>query len=272
VSQPQDPLPPSITSQTNDRVKYVRALLRRRTRQQEGRFVVEGSRLVEEAVRTGVRPALTFYTQAWSEVPANQTLLQALSAQSDGIWMVTEAVMNACADTVTPQGVLAVVPIPHLPARRQNGLLLVLDQVRDPGNLGTILRAAEASGCAGVIITPGTVDPYNPKVVRAGMGAHFRLPIEKLDWRKIRQRASGRSVWLADAAGELPYTEANWRVPSLLIIGGETTGASLQAQKLATCRVRIPMTGPVESLNAAMAATVLLFEAARHRLQHLKGE
>lgn len=272
MSQPRDSLPPTITSLTNERVKYVRALLRRRTRHREGRFVVEGRRLVAEAVQAGVRPALTLYTHAWAEVEANHALLQTLQARSEAWWAVSDAVMVACTDTVTPQGVLAVVPMPQLPRRTHPGLLLVLDQVRDPGNVGTILRAAEAAGSEGVIIAPGTVDAYNPKVVRAGMGAHFRLPIDMLNWRQIRHRVAGRPVWLADASGAVDYTAVDWRIPAALIIGGEATGASSQAERLAFQGVRIPMQGSTESLNAAMAATILLFEAARQRTQLPDGD
>jgi TrmH family RNA methyltransferase len=272
VSHPQDSLPPTITSLTNERVKYVRALLRRRTRHREGRFVVEGRRLVAEALQAGVQPVLTLYTPAWAEVQANHAQLQALQARSEAIWAVSDAVMAACADTVTPQGLLAVVPMPHLPSPTRQGLLLVLDQVRDPGNVGTILRAAEAADSEGVIVAPGTVDPYNPKVVRAGMGAHFRLPIDRLAWRQIRRRVAGRPVWLADASGEVDYTAVDWRTPAALIIGGEATGASSQARHLSSQRVSIPMQGKAESLNTAMAATVFLFEAARQRTQPPDGD
>jgi TrmH family RNA methyltransferase len=135
--------------------------------------------------------------------------------------------------------------------------------VRDPGNLGTILRSAEAAGVGQVILAPGTVDLYNPKAVRGAMGAHFRLPVAGLDWPAIAGRLAGRAVWLADAAGETPYDQVDWAVPSALIVGGEAAGAGDQAAALATGRVSIPMAGGAESLNAAMAATVILFEAAR---------
>jgi TrmH family RNA methyltransferase len=252
---------PRITSTQNERVKYVRSLARRRVRQREGRFVVEGTRLVGEVVRAGVKPALVLYTEAWAATPASQRLLPGLAAAEDGVWEVTEAVLTACADTEAPQGVLAVVPFVHLEPRP--GLVLILDQVRDPGNLGTVLRSAEAAGVGQVILAPGTVDLYNPKVVRGAMGAHFRLPAASLEWPEIGERVAGRAVWLADAAGETAYDRVDWTAPSALIVGGEAAGAGEDAVALATGRVCIPMAGGAESLNAAMAATVLLFEAAR---------
>lgn len=252
-----------ITSAQNERVKYVRSLARRRVRQREGHFVVEGARLVEEVARAGIQPALVFYTAAWAKTPENQSLLTLLENAEEGLWEVADPVLAACADTVTPQGVLVVVPLVRLAAT--DGLVLVLDQVRDPGNLGTVLRSAEAAGACQVLLAPGTVDAYNPKVVRGAMGAHFRLPLDSLDWPAIGDRVAGCSVWLADAAGETAYDRVNWTVPSALIVGGEAAGAGKEAAALATGRVRIPMAGGAESLNAAMAATVILFEVARQR-------
>jgi TrmH family RNA methyltransferase len=252
-----------ITSPHNERVKAIRSLVRRRVREREGRFVVEGTRLVEEMVRAGVRPALVFYTQDWLSSPAAQLLTHKLEEAEEGAWLVAEAVLAACAGTETPQGVLAVVPFVHLPPRP--GLILILDRLRDPGNLGTILRSAEAAGVGQVILTPDTVDLHNPKVVRGAMGAHFRLPVARLGWAAIREQASGRAVWLADTQGAVPYDAIDWTAPSALIIGGEAAGAGEVARSFARGRVSIPMAGEAESLNAAMAASVILFEAARQQ-------
>jgi TrmH family RNA methyltransferase len=250
-----------ITSIHHDQAKYVRSLARRQARQREGRFVVEGTRLAEEVVRAGVRPALLFYSEAWAASPAGRRLLPMLRPAELGDWPVSEAVLAACSDTETPPGILAVVPFPSIEPRA--GLILILDQIRDPGNMGAILRSAEAAGVGQVILTPGTVDLYNPKVVRGAMGAHFRLPAASLDWPAIARRVAGRAVWLADAAGETACDQVDWTAPAALIVGGEAAGAGEQAAALASGRVSIPMAGGAESLNAAMAATVILFEAAR---------
>ena len=252
-----------ITSIQNERVKYVRSLARRRVRQREGRFVVEGTRLLDELVRAGIEPALVLYTEAWAETVAGQRLLALFSEAGEGIWPVNEAVMAACADTHTPQGVLAVVPFLHLDPRP--GLLLILDGIRDPGNLGTILRSAESAGVGQVLLAPGTVDLYNPKVVRGAMGAHLRLPVHSCDWTTLKERIEGRATWLADAAADTAYDAVDWTRPSALIVGGEASGAGPEAAQIATNRVSIPMAGGAESLNAAMAATIILFEAARQR-------
>jgi len=183
-----------ITSIHNERIKYTRSLGRRRVRQREGRFVVEGTRLVEEVVRAGIKPTLVLYTESWSSSPAARSLAPALDQAEGGGWLVSEAVLAACADTQAPQGVLAIVPFMSIPPR--TGMVLILDQVRDPGNLGTILRSAEAAGVGQVLLTPGTVDAFSPKVVRGAMGAHFRLPFAHLDWAEITERIAERAVWL----------------------------------------------------------------------------
>jgi TrmH family RNA methyltransferase len=208
-------------------------------------------------------PALVLYTEAWAASNAAQQLLPALSGATEGAWLVTDSVLASCADTRTPQGVLAVLPLIKL--RPRPGLILILDQVRDPGNLGTVLRSAEAAGTGQVLLAPGTVDVYSPKVVRAAMGAHFRLPVVDLDWASISRRLAGREVWLADSGGDVAYSDVDWTRPAAVIIGGEAEGASEHAANLATGRICIPMAGGAESLNAAMAATVILFEAARQR-------
>jgi TrmH family RNA methyltransferase len=259
-----------ITSSQNERIKYVRSLARRRVRQREGRFVVEGTRLVEEVARAGIRPALALYTETWAASPVGRHLLPSLDLAEEGAWLVSEAVLAACADTQTPQGVLAVVPFVQVQSRP--GLILIVDRLRDPGNLGTILRSAEAAGVGQVILAPGTVDPHNPKVVRGAMGAHLRLPMRSLPWPAIAEQVAGRAVWLADAAGDVAHDAVDWTLPAALIVGGEAAGAGEQAWALATGRVSIPMAGGTESLNAAMAATVILFEAARQQRTRTGGE
>jgi TrmH family RNA methyltransferase len=259
-----------ISSTQNERVKYIRSLARRRVRQREGRFVVEGTRLIDEAARAGIEPVLALYTKSWGATPEGQRLSAWLAQAVEGSWLASDRVLAACAGTQNPQGVMAVVPFVRL--EPHPGLILILDGLRDPGNLGTILRSAEACGVGQVILAPGTVDLYNPKVVRGAMGAHFRLPVASLDWPDITRQVAGRAVWLADARGGTDYDRVDWGQPSALIVGGEAAGAGEEAASLASGRTSIPMTAGTESLNAAMAATVLLFEAARQRRAHRTQE
>jgi TrmH family RNA methyltransferase len=173
--------------------------------------------------------------------------------------------MRAASDTETPQGILAVLTLKELPIPEPLDFALVVDGVRDPGNLGSILRSAAAAAVEAVLLPPGAADPFAPKVVRGGMGAHFRLPIHQLSWDGIYASLEGLQVFLAAASGELDYFQADFRSPLALVIGSEAQGASSQARQLATAQVYIPMPGGSESLNAAVAAGVLMFEVVRQR-------
>jgi len=254
-----------ITSVANEKVKYVRSLYRRRVRYRERCFVIEGVRLVREAFRAGIVPALLFYGEGIDAIPGGGELLVEARKKGLAAFAVSERVMKALADTISPQGVLAVVPFVELDSPPSPSLVLVVDRLRDPGNLGSILRSANAAGVEQVILASKTVDPYNPKVVRGAMGAHFRLPILALSWPDIAETLAGVQILLADARGEQAHYEVDWTKPSALIVGGEAHGASQEARELAVATIAIPMQGGAESLNAAMAASVILFEAARQR-------
>ena len=253
----------------------MRALYERQGRREAGAYVIEGVRLVEEAVRAGISPRSFCYCLALlTATSRGAELLEHLQSLAVPATELSERAMAAAAETVNTQGILAIVPLPAAatpaplsPIRSQDApLLLVLDGLQDPGNAGTILRTALATGVGAVIATPGTVDPFAPKAVRAGMGAHFRLPIlADLPWPEIARLASGRQVLLAVPRGGLPYDEVDWRKPAALIIGGEAQGTGEEAAALATGRVSIPMASGVESLNAGVAAGVLLFAAYRRR-------
>jgi TrmH family RNA methyltransferase len=255
-----------ISSPSNERVKRVRLLqTQRRARLREGRFVVEGVRLVEEAVRASASLEFAFYLETLEADARGRALLAALKERRSPLLPVSEAVMRACSDTETPQGILAVAEIPHFAPPQSLTFALVVDQLRDPGNLGTVLRAAAAAGVELALLAPGTVDAYNPKAVRAGMGAHFRLPLRHQGWAEIAAALAGLDVWLAEAEAGQPYWQVDWGGPVALVVGGEAEGTSPEAAALATGRVTIPMPGGVESLNAAVATGVLLFEIVRQR-------
>ena len=254
-----------ISSPENPKVKALRSLHRRPARYGERLFLVEGVRLVEEALQAGLSLAIVLYDpERLRETPRGAALLAHLAAHP-AAFSTTPQILDGAADTVAPQGVVAAVPFPDLPPRPE-GLVLVLDRLRDPGNCGAILRTAEAAGAGLVVLAPDTVDPFSPKVVRAGMGAHFRLPLcAASSWAEIALFLAGRQVWLAGARAGRPYDAVDWRVPTALVVGGEAEGASEEARQFATGAVSIPMAGAAESLNAAVAAGILLFEALRQR-------
>jgi len=254
------------TSLANERVKYARSLHRERARTRDKRFLIEGTRSVQEALQAGVRPVLAFFTGRLRESRQGAELLSRLEQAADCLMEVSPEVMASMSDTVTPQGVLAVVPTPELPWPA-HGLVVILDSLRDPGNAGTILRSAWAAGAAGLATSKGTVDPYAPKVARAAMGAHFHLPVRAgLSAGELARLTCGRRLILADQAGT-PYWEIDWRGDVALVIGGEARGAEV-TEGLAEARAAIPMVAGAESLNAAIAAAVLLFEAVRQRSQN----
>ncbi len=253
-----------ITSTRNPKIKWLRALTaRRRARQKEGLFVIEGVRLAEEALNAGWPAKMVLYTEALNE--RGQALVRAYAAQGTSLEIAQEHVMQAASDTDTPQGILVVLELREQTPPDSPHFVFIPDRVRDPGNLGTMLRTASAAGVEAVLLPPETVDPFSPKVLRAGMGAHFRLPLVSLSWEEIGARLQDKQIYLAAAGAGIPYTQADFRSPLALVIGGEADGASAQAQQFATRRVHIPMPGGSESLNAAIAAGILLFEAARQR-------
>jgi TrmH family RNA methyltransferase len=252
-----------ITSSANPTIAFVRSLGQRDHRAAERAFVVEGVRAVRDALETGAVPRLVLIRAGRAEeVPALPLPVGA------PIRYVASRLFDRLSDVQTPQGVLAVFPLPE--PRHETvadvPLVLVLDRLRDPGNLGTLLRAAAGAGVTAVYLTPASVDPWNPKVIRAGMGAHFRVPIFSLDPQhsdELRSRLPRRVV--AEAGAPQSYDSVDWTTPAALIVGGETEGVSPALAQWSTDEVSIPLLGGVESLNAAVAGAVILFEAARQR-------
>jgi TrmH family RNA methyltransferase len=252
-----------ITSPQNSKIKHVRTLLgRAKERREANAFVVEGVRLVEEAVNRDWRFEIALYDESLSE--RGKALVARLRSSNVDLEEVSESLMKSLSDTETPQGILAVLGLDNLPIPNSPNFLLILDQIRDPGNLGTLLRSAAATGVQAVLIPPETTDAFAPKVVRSGMGAHFRLPIHSMTWDDIREQTKELQIHLADMEGKSCW-EANLRRPLALIIGGEAEGASEQARELAIQKISIPMSGDIESLNAGVAGSVLMFEVVRQR-------
>lgn len=253
-----------ITSTHNPLVQEVKELLNRpKARKDAKSFVVEGVRLVDEAIQAGLVPRRVLYTASLNERGA--ALVTAIQAMGVETYQASESVLQAASDTQTPQGLVAIVPFLTAPLPESPNFVLLLDQVRDPGNVGTILRSAAAAGVQAVLLAPGSADLYAPKVLRAGMGAHFRLPVRAMDWDDLTAYLAPLHVYLADAEGKVLYTEADFTGPLVLIIGGEAEGAGEQVNGLNPIRVQVPMPGKMESLNAAMAAGILMFEVVRQR-------
>jgi TrmH family RNA methyltransferase len=253
-----------ITSLTNERVRLVRALQsQHKARERERALVVEGTRMAEEVVRAKLPVRLVFH--AGSLPPHGRALLNQMARLGAEIEEVSPSVMKACSDDATPPGLLAVLPVISLPIPEPLEWALVADRIANPGNLGSLLRCAEAFGVQVAFLSPGTADPFNPKVVRGAMGAHFRLPLAVVSWGELQDRLRGLRVLLAEAHDGVRCDQVNWGGPLALIVGGEAAGPGNQARSLAAQSVRIPVCGGAESLNVAVAGGILLFEAARAR-------
>lgn len=257
-----------ITSVHNPTVQVVRKLqVHSKVRREQGEFVIEGVRLAEEALKSLWEARLVLFTAQLDQ--RGQAVVDGFSVRGVLVEQVSDSVMDAISQTETPQGILTVLAIKPLPLPPSIHFLLILDGMRDPGNLGTILRTAAAAGVQAVLLAPGCADAWSPKVMRAGMGAHFHLPILSLDWPELKRTLtmpeSHMRIFLADSSAGILYTQADFRPPLALIIGGEAAGAGAESQSFAEDKVHIPMPGGSESLNAAVAASILLFEVQRQR-------
>jgi RNA methyltransferase, TrmH family len=252
-----------ITSTQNPKLKLARSLMGRPKERREAKaFVVEGVRLVEEALAADWPLRFVLVGETLSQ--RGQELVKKLESKGIEVEQVSDALLSSISETETSQGILAVLHYSLLSIPQSPDFVLIPDSVRDPGNLGTLLRTAAAAGVQAVFLPPETTDAFAPKVVRAGMGAHFRLPIHTLTWEEIRTATKSLKVYLADMEGS-PCWEMDFRLPLALIVGGEAEGATKEARKLAGVVVSIPMPGKTESLNAGVAGAILLFEVVRQR-------
>lgn len=222
-------------------------------------------RLVEEALRWEA-PLERLLATPDPENPRLAALLHAARSRGIPVVEVASHVLAAVSEVETPQGVVAVVRRRALPLepllQRPELLLLVVDRVQDPGNLGTMIRTADAAGASAVVVLPGTADPYNPKAVRASMGSLFHLPV--VEWSLERLRAllrRGVRLLATDPAGPVDFREADYRRPLAIAVGHEAEGVSATVRQEAAAVVRIPILGRAESLNAAVAAALVLYEA-----------
>ena len=259
-----------ITGLQNPLVKAATELKQKKHRQQRGLFLAEGLRTVEEAVHYGKVQSI-FYTAIEDERTRN--VLEEAAAQQVQLICVSEGVMKKIADTETPQGVIAVCemqPMSLDDLLATGRMLLVLDRVGDPGNIGTMLRTADAAGLGGMVLLKGSADIYAPKTVRASMGSLFHVPVlaglsEELLVSAARKAGYALLVTCLDGADNLYKADLRGRLA--FVMGNEANGVSEGLLAAADKRVFIPMQGKAESLNVAMAAGIVMFEALRQTLK-----
>ncbi len=253
-----------------DRIARARELLSVKGRREHGRFSFEGPTLLEEALRSGVAIEELYVTQR--VLDANATVA-ALDRAGPPVYLTDERTMGKISDLETPTGLVAVAPLRFtpLPELLANRLVLVLADLNDPGNAGTLLRSAEAFGAAGVVFGSLGVDPYHPKVVRGGMGAIFRLALAVADPAALLAAAAQASSEVVGLeAGAENIGTAAWAERTALVVGHERRGLGPWAAAC-TRRVAIPMTEVTESLNAAVAGSLALYEASKGAVKRAPG-
>jgi len=259
-----------ITSVSNAKVKQVVLWQKKsRERKQDQVFLAEGRKMFGEAPEAWIREA--YLTEnALEKVKENPELWKKLEGIS---WeLVSDEVMEKMADTQTPQGILTVLKCPQYELEplldRPNGLFLLLEDLQDPGNLGTIMRTSEGAGITAVILNKKTVDIFNPKTIRATMGSIYRVPfvlVENLEEIMPILKQKGIRTFAAHLAGETYYTGCSFQGSTAFLIGNEGNGLSKGLSEMADSYIKIPMEGKLESLNAAVAAALLTYEAKRQR-------
>ncbi len=269
-----------ITNPQNEKVKALAKLHLRKERKETGAFLIEGVRFVEEACNAGLQPEQLVYSAKLLETERGRSLLARCQTMNCPVWEVEHQILAKAAATDNPQGIVAVLKQMQCswPEALDGGadlqgaaqpFWLVVDGVQDPGNLGTIIRTAHAAGVSGICLTNGTVDLYNPKVLRSTMGSVFHLPIlQDLSTAEILAQVKKRDwqVVVGEVTAEREYFQVDYRRPSLLVVGSEAQGPSPEFREQATDLVRITMPGQAESLNVAIAAGIILFEKVRQQL------
>ena len=248
--------------------RLLRSLAQRKHREAEGLFLAEGVRAVEDLAASPLPVRLAAFASPLGDTDRGAALLQTLEQQRVPLREADERALRDLAGTEHPQGILAAAEIPRhglgaLSVDADPAVILVLDAVQDPGNFGTLVRTAEALGAAGVVSLPGTVDPWNPKSVRAAMGSSFRLPIVAAEWAELAPWLEARGiVSVAAVVGAEPLPRPR-PARAALVLGNEGAGVGEQTLAAARLRAGVPIRGRAESLNVGAAGAILLYELLR---------
>ena len=256
-----------IESKENNFFKSIKKLKERRFRQKEGKFILEGFRLIEEAAKANMEIEYIILSQGNEEKLHNSSLKEVIN--EDKIYVFSSSLFLQISSTEHPQGVIAVVKNKKMTIDLDCGFFLVCDKVQDPGNLGTIIRTGHAAGVDGIILTKGTVDIYNDKTIRSTMGSIFYVPIfyDDVDFSIIKKlKDNGVALVTTSLEESKNFFEENLKGKIMLAVGNEGNGISNELFELASKKVKIPMPGGAESLNVAIATSIILFEKVRQNL------
>jgi len=262
-----------IISESSPLIKKVMKLHSRKGRQKYGQYFVEGIRGVEQVLENGAPVEAVIYSKEIYGLHGGQAFIDRLNCSNLKIYQVEKNLFKKIGDTVTPQYVLAVVKMKDYLLNNifvnSRLLLVIVDGVQDPGNLGTIIRTADAAGADGILLLKGTTDPYNPKCVRSTMGSIFSLPVIRVD--NIQEnfeilKEHKINIIAASLDGDVPYYRQDFTGNIAIIIGSEAVGISQEVCKYVNQFTSIPMAGKAESLNAAVACGIFLYKAVEQRL------
>jgi len=262
-----------ISSRGNKTVKYLRSLSLPRNRQKDRSFLIEGVKIIEEAAERAKCIRKLIVTPHASTDDRVSAIIDGVEQDGVEVVWVADRVMDYICETRTNQGIMALVDMMDFKVEDfDNGqipLVALCHMLQDPGNIGTIIRVSEAAGLGGIVTTPGTVDFYNPKALRATMGSIFRLPhvrMDSLESAVERFRSKGYQIAAAMVSAKSMYYEIDYSKPTVVMFGQEGSGLPMEAVELSDIQISIPMATMMDSLNVASAASVILYEAVRQRL------
>lgn len=261
-----------ISSRSNKKIKNL-VLLMNKAKERKSRniFIAEGSKMFMEAPGEKIREVYLSRTFFKEEANGSSKLWEKISKTEYQI--IEDDIFRSISDTSTPQGILFAMErfsySEEELLQKKNPLFMILENIQDPGNLGTIMRTAEAAGVSGVIMTSNTVDIYNHKTIRSTMGAIYRMPFiytEDIGKTIFHMKENGITIYAAHLGGEKNHVDPDYNMGSAFLIGNEGNGLTEEIIKYADLLIKIPMAGQAESLNAAVAASILMYEAVRQRM------
>lgn len=258
-----------IESKDNSTLKEAKKLKDKRHRVEENKFLVEGFRFVSEALASSFEVISIFISDVHSERWENYKIEEKLQKDTKVYW-VKDKILSSLCSTDTPQGIVAVVNNKKIEIKNSRGFYILVDKVQDPGNMGTIIRTAHAAGALGVIITSGTVDVYNEKTLRATMGSIFNIPIIEVKNLEevIELKKNGFKIVVSSLDTNKNFYEVDLKNKVIIAVGNEGNGISEEVMGICDEKVKIPMPGNAESLNVAIAASIMMFEAVRQNITY----
>ncbi|WP_069650948.1 23S rRNA (guanosine(2251)-2'-O)-methyltransferase RlmB [Caloranaerobacter ferrireducens] len=263
----------NITSLSNPLIKSVRALHKKKDRWKQRKFFVEGVRAVEEAVKSDVKIDSILYTESLFDTFGGQQLFNLINKKGYRLFKITEKILKTVSDTENPQGIIAIIEFNLVNLDdifiKEGNFIIILDKIQDPGNLGTIIRTADAFGANGIVLTRGCVDVFNPKTIRSTMGSLFHLPVsyeDSIEKVITKFKEIGIKIIATSLDAEQFCYDIDLTQDFALIIGNEASGVSKEAIELSDHKIKIPIEKRTESLNAAIASGVIMYETYRQRI------